>query len=331
MSHPAHRTLPRFTGLCILALAVVAHGLATGSTDVPWRELVAAMIQDDGSTTAAIVHEVRLPRVLSAFSIGALLALSGTLLQVLVRNPLADPYVTGTAGGAAAAFLLAALAGLPPAGYPLAAFAGALGSTGILAWLARVGSATDTTRLLLTGVMLAAGWGAIVTLALSLAPGSRLPGLLFWLLGDLDATYQWPLAAGTLVIGLVATLAIARPLNLLAFGATGAAALGVAVTRVQTAVFLLASLATAVAVSIAGPIGFIGLVAPHLVRRAIATDHRLLLPGSAIAGGSLLVLADTLARSLTAPVQLPVGVVTALLGVPLFIGVLTLGGRRHDH
>ena len=330
MSHPARRTLPRFAGLCMIALAVVAHGILTGSTDLPYREVIAVIGHDDGSTAAAIVHQVRLPRVLSAFSIGALLALAGALLQVLVHNPLADPYVTGTAGGAAAAFLLAALAGLPPAGYPLAAFAGALGSTGILAWLARVGSVTDTARLLLTGIMLAAGWGAVVALMLSLAPGSRLPGLLFWLLGDLDATFRWPQAAGTLVIALLAALAIARPLNLLAFGTTGAAALGVAVTRLQVAVFLLASLATAVAVSIAGPIGFIGLVAPHLVRRGIATDHRLLLPGSAIAGGSLLVLADTLARSLTAPVQLPVGVVTALLGVPLFIGVLTLGGRHHD-
>lgn len=329
MNHPSLRALPRLAGLSGVALAVTAHGLATGSTELAWQDVIDALVHDDGSTAAAIVHQVRLPRVVSAFSIGALLALAGALLQVLVRNPLADPYITGTAGGAAAAYLFAALAGLPPAGYPLAAFAGALGSTAILAWLARLGLATDTTRLLLTGVMLAAGWGAAVTLMLSLTPDGRLPGLLFWLLGDLNATQRWPLAGGTLAVGLVAALGIARPLNLLAFGTTGAAALGVPVAGVQSAVFLLASLATAVAVSIAGPIGFIGLVAPHLVRRTITSDHRLLLPGSAIAGGTLLVLADTLARSLTAPVQLPVGVITALIGVPLFIGVLTLEGRRH--
>jgi iron complex transport system permease protein len=329
VTHPSHRAVPRLAGLAGAALAVIAYGLATGSADLPWHQAVDALVHDDGSTTAAIVHQVRVPRVLSAFSVGALLALAGALLQVLVRNPLADPYITGTAGGAAAAFLLGALAGLPAAGYPLAAFAGALASTGILAGLARLGSTTDTTRLLLIGVMLAAGWGAVITLMLSVAPGARLPGLLFWLLGDLDATDGWPLAAGTLAIGLLAALAIARPLNLLAFGTTGAAALGVPVARVQTVVFLLASLATAVAVSIAGPIGFIGLVAPHLVRRGITSDHRVLLPGSAIAGGTLLVLADALARTLTAPVRLPVGVITALLGVPLFIAALTLEGRRH--
>ena len=328
MSHPSLRAVPRLAALGGLALAIVAHGLFSGSTEIPWQDVLRTLLRDDGSTAAAIVHQVRAPRVLSAFTIGALLALAGALLQVLVRNPLADPYVTGTAGGAAAAFLLAALAGVPAAVYPFAAFAGALGSTALLAWFARLGMPTDTTRLLLTGVMLAAGWGAAVTLMLSLAPSARLPGLLFWLLGDLNATQHWPLAGGTLAAGLLAALAIARPLNLLAFGPTGAAALGVPVAGIQAAVFLLAAAATAVAVSIAGPIGFVGLVAPHLVRRTIAADHRLLLPGSALAGGALLVLADSIARTLTAPVQLPVGVITALVGVPLFIAVLTVEGRH---
>ena len=327
--HPLGPALPRLFGVLLLALAALILGIASGSTDIAWNDLVRALTTGETSTHSAVVLEVRFPRVMTAFFVGALLAIAGTLLQVLVRNPLADPYVTGTAGGAAAAFLFAAMLNVPASLHPLAAFAGALVSTAGVGWLARLGSHSDTTRLLLIGIMFAAGWGAVIALALSVAPATQLPGLLFWLLGDLNASDGWPIAAITCVLGLSVALAAGRPLNLLAFGATRASALGVSVHAVQALTFLLAALLTAVAVSLAGPIGFVGLVAPHLVRRTVSPDHRVLLPGSALAGGALLVLADTLARTVATPVQLPAGVLTALIGVPLFVALLTSEGRRH--
>ena len=329
MSHPLVRRLPRLAIVGALAVSALLAGIGAGSTDLSWLQVLQGILRDDGSASADIVRHIRLPRVASAFSVGALLGMAGALFQVLVRNPLADPYIMGTAGGAAAAYLMAALAGLPAPIHPLAAFAGALASTAIVAWLARLGRVTDSNRLLLTGVMLAAGWGALVTLLLSLAPSTRVPGLLFWLMGDLNHDTGWATAAIALATGLPLVWLLAASLNLLAFGTTGAGTLGVAVTRIQVAAFALASLFTAIAVSVAGPIGFVGLVAPHLMRRTVSTDHRLLLPASALAGGALLVLADALARTVMAPRQLPVGVLTALIGVPLFLMLLSREGRRH--
>jgi iron complex transport system permease protein len=186
------------------------------------------------------------------------------------------------------------------------------------------------TRLLLTGVVLASGWGAVVSLILVVAPAARLHGMLFWLMGDLS---QAPLpvtaSAVLLLIGL-SSFALSSSLNLLAGGVLHAAALGVAVARVRVSVYLMASLATAVAVTQAGSIGFVGLLAPHLLRLCGATQHRLLLPAVILLGGTLLLLADTLARSLIAPSQLPVGSLTALLGVPLFLALLYRSRGHHD-
>ncbi len=328
MSHPLARRLPRLYAASAVACIALFAGVAIGSTPIPLIDVLRALWTDDGSAGADIVRHLRLPRVLTAFGVGALLGLSGALLQVLVRNPLADPYIMGTSGGAAAAFLAAALLGLPALSQPLLAFAGALFSTAAVAWLARLGRTIDANRLLLTGVMFAAGWGALVSLLLTLAPAAQLPGLMFWLLGDLSESRAWAPAMGLTAMGLVGALLMAPALNLLAFGTSGAAALGVSVTRIQVAAFVLASLLTATAVSVAGPIGFVGLVAPHLIRRTLSTDHRLLLPASVLAGGTLLVIADALARSMFTPRQLPVGVVTAIIGVPLFLALLSREGRR---
>lgn len=331
MTPPLRRALPRLLLLATMAVACLLLGIAVGSTDLSWGAALQALAAPGDGVDALIVREVRLPRTAAAFAVGGLLGMAGALMQVLVRNPLADPYIMGAAGGASAAFLTAMLAGLPPSLHTPAAFSGALFSMGLVAVLARVGTLSDSNRLLLSGVMLAAGWGAVVTLLLTLAPTTKVPGLLFWLLGDLDTAVAWKPALAVLLAAGVAGAALGRPLNLLAFGATGAAALGVPVARIQLTVFVLASLLTAVAVSLAGPVGFVGLVAPHLVRLWVSPDHRLLLPGSLLTGGALLVLADALARSLAAPVQLPVGVVTALVGVPLFLFLLIHERKRHGH
>jgi iron complex transport system permease protein len=219
------------------------------------------------------------------------------------------------------------LAGLSLALMNLAAFAGALAAMLLVFGLAHGDNSWTRTRLLLTGVIVASGCGAIVALILSVAPEDGLRGMLFWLMGDLAHAANPGTALGVLAFGLIATLPFARELNLLARGDTLAHALGVSVNQIKHGIYLLASLLTAVAVTTAGSIGFIGLVVPHLVRLAMirmgwGNDQRLLLPASALAGGSLLVLADTLARSVIAPQQLPVGVLTALLGVPVFLVLL---------
>jgi iron complex transport system permease protein len=243
-------------------------------------------------------------------------------MQVLLRNPLGDPYVLGVSGGAASTVLGGMLAGLTLPWLGPLAFAGALLSMLIVFALARGGEDPNTSRLLLTGVVMAAGWSALITLALSLAPPMRLPGMLFWLMGDLsDALNPWPPLA-VLGLGLAAALWLAPRLNLALYGMSQASVLGVDPARLRRQLYFLASLLTAAAVSQAGAIGFVGLLTPHMGRLLGATDQRLLLPLSVLLGGSLLTLADTAARTLIAPMQLPVGVLTAVLGVPIFLWLL---------
>ena len=308
--------------LVLLALASFWAALAAGSIPVAAGDIVAALLGRD-APGADIIRELRLPRALAGFACGGLLALAGALMQVLLRNPLADPYILGISGGAGAGALLALLIGLPALAIDGLAFAGALGAMLLVFGLAHGDGSWTQTRLLLTGVIVAAGCGALVALMLAIAPDDRLRGMLFWLMGDLaQSGAAWPPLA-VLAVALTLAMPFARELNLLARGLLQAQSLGVAVDRLRHAVYLLASLATAAAVTTAGSIGFIGLVVPHLVRLAIGNDQRLLLPASALAGGALLMLADTLARSLIAPQQLPVGVLTALIGVPIFLFLLS--------
>jgi len=308
--------------LMLLALASFWTALAAGSIAVEAGDVLSALLGQP-APGADVVLQLRLPRALAAFACGGLLALAGALMQVLLRNPLADPYILGISGGAGVGALFAMLLGLPALGIDGLAFAGALGAMLLVFGLAHGDGSWTQTRLLLTGVIVAAGCGALVALMLALAPEDRLRGMLFWLMGDLaQAADAWPplLALAT---ALALAMPFARELNLLARGLIQAQALGVAVSRLRYAVYLLASLATAAAVTTAGSIGFVGLVVPHLLRLATGNDQRLLLPASVLAGGSLLLLADTLARTLIAPQQLPVGVLTALIGVPIFLFLLS--------
>ena len=312
--------------LVLLALASFWAALAAGSIPVAATDVLAAVLGQD-APGADIVRQLRLPRALAGFACGGLLALAGALMQVLLRNPLADPYILGISGGAGAGALFAIMVGLPTFGIDGLAFAGALGAMFLVFGLAHGDGSWTQTRLLLTGVIVAAGCGALISLMLAIAPEDRLRGMLFWLSGDLgQVASAWPPMVA-LAIALVLAMPFARELNLLARGLMQAQALGVAVNRLRYAVFLLASLATAASVTTAGSIGFIGLVVPHLVRLVTGNDQRLLLPASALAGGALLMLADTLARSLIAPQQLPVGVLTALIGVPVFLFLLSRQGK----
>ena len=316
------RALLILLALCLLAGASFAVALSLGSLRIPVSDVWAALTGGEAGGME-VVLQLRLPRAIAGFACGGLLALAGALMQVLLRNPLADPYVLGISGGAGVGAMFAILIGLPVLGIDGLAFLGARGAMFIVFGLAHGDGSWTQTRLLLTGVIVAAGCGALVALMLAIAEEHKLRGMLFWLMGDLGQSTQWwpPLAA--LVVALTLAMPFARELNLLSRGMMQAQALGVAVDRLRYAIYLLASLATAASVTTAGSIGFVGLVVPHLVRLATGNDQRLLLPASVLAGGSLLVLADTLARTLIAPQQLPVGVLTALIGVPVFLFLLS--------
>jgi iron complex transport system permease protein len=321
------RTLLTLAALGVVASLALAAALSIGSVDVGTGDVVSALTGHAANEGAAVVRDLRLPRALAAFAVGGLLAVAGTLMQVLLRNPLADPYVLGISGGAAVGALGALLLGVASATGP-AAFAGALASTLLVFTLARSHrerSPWAPTRLLLTGVVVAAGWGAIIALLLALAPAAQVKGMVYWLLGDLSGASASAPALVVLGLVLVVALAFARELNVLARGSDDAAALGVNVSALASVLYVLASLATAAAVTTAGSIGFVGLVVPHATRLVLGNDHRLLLPAAALAGGTLLIVADTAARTIVAPLELPVGVLTALIGVPAFLWLLDRG------
>lgn len=308
--------------LALLALASLALGLLMGSVPVGGPDILAALSGQGHSMEHSLILDLRLQRTLSAFVTGAMLAVAGALMQVLLRNPLADPYILGISGGSGVAALCAMWAGL--GGWLLtgSAFLGALASTLLVFGLIHGGRSWTPTRLLLTGVVIAMGWGAVISFILAIAPEAPLRGMLFWLMGDLSYG-GWPLPGAILLtLALALALPLARDLNILTRGELQAGALGVAITPLRWRLYFLAALLTAGAVVQAGSIGFIGLVVPHMLRLLGCTDHRLLLPAATLLGGSLLVIADAVARTALAPQQLPVGIITALLGVPLFLYLL---------
>lgn len=321
------RALLILAALIGVALGSMVLALVVGSIRIPVGDVFSSLFGETGTLSGEVVTGLRLPRALAGFACGGLLALSGALLQVLLRNPLADPYILGISGGAGVGAILAILLGLGVAGINGASFIGALAAMLVVFGLAHGDGSWTQTRLLLTGVIVAAGCGAMVALILSIAPDHKLHGMLFWLMGDLSQATSPKLVLGVLVAVLLVAMPFARELNLLARGPDMAQALGVQVGVLRRGVYIVASLATAAAVTQAGSIGFVGLIVPHLVRLAVGNDQRLLLPASALAGGSLLVVADTLARSLIAPQQLPVGVLTALIGVPVFLFLLARDSR----
>lgn len=313
--------LPLLMLACAGLLAMVLS-VGTGSVSLSPGEVMAAVMGGGEPLHHTLVLELRLPRTLAAFATGGLLAVAGALMQVLLRNPLADPYVLGLSGGASVGALLAMLAGLTTLVVSVSAFGGALLATLLVFGLAHGTGSWTPSRLLLTGVVVAAGWGAVITLMLAIAPAQRLPGMLYWLMGDVSyARSPWP-AMILLALTCLLVLPVGRSLNVLARGPMQAAALGVNVRPLEWMIYLSASLLTATAVTTAGSIGFVGLVVPHMLRLLLGNDQRLILPACALAGGTLLVLADTLARVVIAPEQLPVGVITALLGVPTFLYLL---------
>jgi len=303
--------------LCLLLVSLLS--LLLGSVQLPPAEILSALLFRGDALVSEILWDYRLPRTLFAIVIGAMLAVAGAMMQTLLRNPLADPYILGTSGGAAAGVLAAFYLALPGWFHLVAAVGGALFSTILLLLFSGFIGSRDTNRLLLTGIVLTTGWGALITFLLTLSPSSSLPGMLFWLVGDLNEQASLFVPALVLLMSLPPMLFAAKPLDMLLLGRQQAASLGVDVARMHLLLLGFAILLTATAVAFAGPIGFVGLVAPHIIRLMSGSGHRLLIPATALLGGILLVAADLLSRTLVAPRMMPAGVFMTLLGVPLFL------------
>jgi iron complex transport system permease protein len=306
----------------LLAFTAILGSLLSGSVDLSFSDLMSYVLGDLPDLQRQVFEDIRLPRTLAAFVTGAALALAGVLMQVLLRNPLADPYILGLSGGAAVGALASIMLGLGGWWLSSTAFVGALISVGVVFGIASRAGSWSTTHLLLTGVVVSAGWGALINLMLSTSASASVQGMLFWLMGDLSQSSVGPAQIGVLVVGAALAMRAARSLNVLVRGDLVAASLGVDIKRLRLSLFFGASLLTVIAVTTAGSVGFVGLVVPHMLRLIGARDHRVLIPFSLLTGGTFLVVADTLARTLLAPQQLPVGVITALIGVPSFIAIL---------
>jgi cobalamin transport system permease protein len=326
--------------LAVILFVVVVIALRLGAVPVSLyglgRDLISVLLRQTSqlsSDYAMIVIEIRLPRILLAIGVGASLAVAGTSFQALLRNPLADPYVLGVSSGAALGAILALIAEphlalpvwLAALFTPLGAFIGAAATIAAVYFLGLREGQIDSSTLLLAGIISASFLSAIIMFLLTTLTGRDFRGMAFWLMGDLSSSLQsslrWVLGVGF----FVATAAIyttASDLNLLLAGEKEAMHLGVDVRRVRLVVYVAASILTGLAVSVSGAIGYVGLLVPHVMRLIFGSDHRTLLPTAAFGGAIAVVIADTLARTVVAPSELPVGAMTALVGAPLFIYLL---------
>ncbi|MDQ2975738.1 MAG: iron ABC transporter permease [Acidobacteriota bacterium] len=335
LDHSARATLRKTLVVCgalsIMLVFIVLVAATLGSERIPVVDTLRALFTggaNSGALTAtqrAILFDIRLPRILLAATVGASLAAAGASYQALLRNALAEPFLLGISNGAAVGTMVALVFfGANDWTRPVMAFAGALGATFVVYRLARGRAGASPERLILAGVIVMTFQSSLIVFITTLMDATRIRSFTFWLLGDLSQA-----TSGSLWIAVVATIAgvasltfKARPLNLLMLGERDAFDLGVEVERVRLQVFLAASLLVGVSVALSGSVGYVGLVVPHLVRMSMSGDNRLTIPASALAGASFVVVADTLARTVIAPRELPVGAITALIGAPLFIYLL---------
>ena len=318
-------------GLLLLAAFVFVAALISirvGAVPISWGEIFDAIRARGDDTTVAIVRQLRLPRVVQAVLVGAALAASGATFQALLRNPLAEPFILGISGGAAVGAVVALVLGfalLGPWVVPAAAFVGALVAIGLVLRIAvTAGRSLDTRVMLLAGVVVGAFFNACILLLLTFADVESFRSAIFWIMGSLSgATWnETAILAVYLLPALALLIALARPLNLLAIGEDTAAYLGASVERTKLLAYGTASLLTAASVAVSGVIGFVGLIIPHIIRLLWGSNNRFLIPASALLGGAFLALADALARTVASPMELPLGVVTAFIGVPLFVWLL---------
>ena len=320
-------------GMCLGLILVAALSLVIGTAEVSLSHITALVSGNLDATdpTRMIILRIRLPRILLAGLVGFSLSLGGVVFQAILRNPLADPFILGISSGSAFGAVLGILAGFSfSLGVPATAFCGALVTIYLLMALGIRKMGMESSTILLTGVIINAFFTAIIMLVISMAADNRLHTMLFWLYGDLSQSRYGPLGflAPVLVLGSLVIYGFARHLNLITAGEETAVQLGVEVEKTKKACLLVVSVMMGLVVSFSGLIGFVGLIVPHLARMAFGSDHRLLIPVAALGGASFLIVADTLARILISPSELPVGVVTAFLGAPFFIYLLKTRGSR---
>lgn len=311
-----HRLYSYWLVLIMVLIIAILMSLSLGSYYIPFWDI----FNLSQINTHEIIFSIRLPRIINAITVGALLSMAGLMIQNLVKNPLADPYILGLSGASASIQLIIIASGilLPMWMFMLAGFIAAMASLLFLLVLSS-NKNINTNVLLLSGVVMAFAYGAVISLILTLSPLSSTKPMLFWLMGDLSfAPFSgYPLIL--LIIGVMWCWKYHKELDLLARGEFFALKSGVDVKKMNLLLLLSSSLFTAVAVSMAGTIGFVGLVVPHIARLIAGNSHAKLIPLSALIGAIVLLLSDTLARSIVAPIQLPVGIFTALIGVPVFI------------
>lgn len=332
----AHRAALTFRLLLVLMLVVSALSLGTGAAGLPLWQIATDLASGRGLAPRdhVILFDIRLPRLALGLAVGAALAVSGALMQGLFRNPLADPGIVGVGAGAGLGAVGAiVLGGLLPVTVgatigqhlvPFAAFLGGWASTLLLYRIATRGGQTSVPTMLLAGIALGAMAGALTGILVYLADDTQLRNLTFWTMGSVAGGSGEKLAVGLPFILPVLVLAplLARGLNALALGEAQARHLGIEVQRIKRLAILAVAAASGAAVALAGGIGFVGIVVPHLLRLATGPDHRWLLPNAALLGGSLLVGADMIARTIVAPAELPIGIVTAVIGAPVFLWIL---------
>jgi iron complex transport system permease protein len=319
--------------LCLCLLAFAFGALMIGTAEVSWSKFIALVTGTlpAGDPVRVILVKIRLPRVLLAGLVGFSLSMGGVVFQALLRNPLADPFILGVSSGAAFGAILGIFLGFSfTLGIPSMAFAGALFTIYLVLAIGSRRMGVESSSLLLTGVIINAFFTAIIMFFISAAADSRLHAMLYWLYGDLSQTRIFPLAilAPVLALAFAVLFGYAKHLNLLTAGEDTAFQLGVDVERTKRFCLLIVSLMIGLTVSFSGLIGFVGLILPHLARMAFGADHRLLLPTASLGGAIFLIAADTLARTIISPSELPVGVITAFLGAPFFIYLLKSRGSQ---
>lgn len=304
--------------LALILMAVSLLALSLGPAHVPLSKIFHPQ-----GIESIILFKIRLPRIILGLVVGAALAVAGVIFQGMFRNPLVEPYTLGVSGGAALGVSLSVIAGFRI--IPLAGFLGALGAISLVYFIARRQGILRISMLLLTGVMISFIASAIILLIMSLAQEHQLHGILFWIMGSLEETNPSLIKLVSLIIliAIAISFLFSRVLNVLSLGEEEALHLGVNIERTKRTLFILGSLMAGAAVSVSGIIGFVGLLVPHFMRLLVGPDHRILLPTSCLAGGIFLVLSDTIARTIISPLELPVGVITGILGGSLFIYFLT--------
>lgn len=312
----------RWVGVLIL-LALILMAVSFLAVCLGPARIALSQIFRPERIESTILFRIRLPRIVLGLIVGAALAVAGVIFQGMFRNPLVDPYTLGVSGGAALGVSLSVIAGFRI--LPLAGFLGALGSISLVYFLARRQGALRISTLLLIGVMISFIASALILLIMSLVEEHQLHGILFWTMGSLEETdlSLIKLVSFVILTGIAISFLFSRALNVLSLGEEEALHLGVNVERTQRALFILGSLMAGAAVSVSGIIGFVGLLIPHFMRLLVGSDHRILLPASGLAGGIFLIISDTVARTLVSPREIPVGVITGIVGGSLFIYLLT--------